>query len=65
MFLRSLGFALLAVSTANADQHCPFCATQGQTLSGEVGQASNGPCAESVLRRIDIEGQQLDSISLA
>ncbi len=41
MFLRPLGFALLGLSTATAAElhACPFCATQGQTLSSEVGQA--------------------------
>jgi len=41
MLLRILGFALLGLSVAGASEihACPFCATQGQTLSGEVSQA--------------------------
>lgn len=41
MFVRSLGFALLgSLALALGEvRACPFCATQGQTLSSEVGQA--------------------------
>jgi len=41
MLLRSLPFALLASALfcAGEARACPFCATQGQTLSGEVNQA--------------------------
>ncbi len=41
MFLRSLGFALLGLVLVGLPpvQACPFCSTQGQTLSSEVGQA--------------------------
>ena len=41
MLLRSLGFALLSTlaGTAMDVRACPFCSTQGQTLSSEVSQA--------------------------
>ena len=40
MLLRLLAVALLVPAWAAVEVHaCPFCATQGQTLSSEVGQA--------------------------
>ncbi len=41
MFLRPLGFALLGLVLVAVPpvRACPFCSTQGQTLSSEVGQA--------------------------